>query len=106
MEKLTSFFNTIDRGQDHVAKRKGLYMTILTVLLCVYMVASVRPDTINAEIILALAIAIIPILLMVSATINFITLRDTKLCLKNVLISTVIYMTIYALLLMINNKFF
>ena len=103
MEKLTSFFNTIDKGQDHVAKRKGLYMTILTVLLCVYMVASVRPDTINAEI---LAIAIIPILLMVSATIDFITLRDTKLCLKKVLISTVVYMAIYALLLMINNKFF
>ena len=105
MEKLTQFLNMVDKSEEHVGKHKNFYMCTATILLSVYMIMMVKPTSIDLEIILALAIAIIPIMAMISAIIDCITLKRKNFYAK-VATRVGLYMAIYFVLNLIQNKFF
>lgn len=70
------------------------------------MILITKPEVVNLEFILALAIAIIPIIALVSATIDFLTLGNGKNLYIKVLTRASIYLLVYFILNLINHKFF
>lgn len=106
MNRLSQIFDIVDSGQEHIANRKAFYMTVFTILLTSYLIVVSKPGIINLEVVIALAIAIIPIMLITSITIDCITLKSNKTFLKKFALTTIIYIGIYFLLNVLQNRLF
>lgn len=106
MEVLKKFCGAIDSVTDYVAKKKRICMSIFIVLLSIYMILVTKPEVINLEFILVLSIVMIPIIAMASATIDFLTLENGKDLYIKVLTRASVYLLLYFILNLINNKFF
>lgn len=98
MDKLTQFFNKLDKAAEHLGKRKKLYMTIFTVLAGTYMMFEVKPGIINLELILAFIIALTPSMMIVSIMIDGIAYKGTILY-KKLATGFISYLAIYSLLI-------